>query len=111
VGLLPSQNLLARLSAPGSASTVVTGLRAPPPPATRGVGSYQPTISQPSVRQSFTGSPSGGAPGANFGPPGVAGAPVPVIGSGGITIGSLTLTPGMLVLLGVVAVGGYLVLR
>lgn len=95
-------------SAPG---VVVSGLRLPPPPAPRSVGSYRPTPPPPSPRQSFTASPAGGAPGAAFGPPGVAGAPVPLIGSGGLTIGGLTLTPAMLLLLGVVAVGGYLVLR
>jgi hypothetical protein len=90
---------------------VVSGLTAPPPPSPRSVGSYQPTQPPPSPRVTYTASPSGGAPGAQFGPPGVGSAPVPAIGSSGITIGSFTLTPGLLVLLGVVAVGGYLVLR
>ena len=123
MALLPTSTLSSRLGAAAALSAPtsggwqlagtgfsVSGLAMPPPPPPTKVGSYAPTIPPPSPRQYYTAAPQGG-PGATFGPPGVAGAPVPFIGSGGISIGGLTLTPGMLLILGAVAVGGYLVLR
>lgn len=117
MGLESNSTIAARLTAAPPAwqaattATTVRGLVPPGPPYVRGVGTYQPTQPPALTRRSFTASPSGGAPGATFGPPGVAGAPVPVISGAGITIGGLTLTPGLLLLVGVIAVGGYLVLR
>ncbi len=122
MGLLPTSTVQARLGATAPTSTPsgagwqtapgvsVTGLAMPPPPPPTKVGSYAPTIPPPSPRQFYTAAPGGG-PGAQFGPPGVGSSSVPYVGSGGITIGGLTLTPAMLLILGAVAVGGYLVLR
>jgi hypothetical protein len=116
LGLLPTSVVHSRLGAPAPTSTpsgagwqlagsgfTTSGIVVPPPPPPTKVGSYAPTIPPPSSRVSYTGSPSGGAPGAQFGPPGVGSAPV--------SFGGLSLTPGMMLLLLAVGVGGYLVLR